>query len=150
VTAICYWVERMQDRNPDRALCKTKEGDEFFRMPPLLMVARYLVTAWAPAPDDQELLAAAIRVLYDVVELAPSSDDPDSDRNEDAVHWEDHPTLDLAQRFSLDEAKIVCESLGIPLRASVRYDVNWRLDSERKTVVKRVKERIVDYKKLDA
>ena len=119
-------------------------------MPPLLMVARYLVTAWAPAPEDQELLAAAIRVLYDTVELKPTSEEPEGDKNEDAVHWEDHPTLDLAQRFSLDEARITCESLGIPLRPSVRYDVNFRLDSERKTVVKRVKERIVDYKKLDA
>ncbi len=150
LTAILYWVERRDDRNPDRVLCKTKEGDEFFRMPPLLMVARYLLTAWAPPPDDQELLAAAIRVLYDAVELKPESDEPDRDKNEDAVHWEDHPTLDLVQRFSLDEARITCEALGIPLRPSVRYDVNFRLDSERKTVVKRVKERIVDYKKLDA
>ena len=51
---------------------------------------------------------------------------------------------------TLDECRLICESLGMPLRASVRYDVSFRLDSERKTTVKRVKERIVDYKKLDA
>lgn len=150
VTAIHYWIERVNDRHADRVLCKTPEGDEFFRMPPLLLTGRWLVTAWAPAPEDQELLAGAMRVLYDSVELKPAQPDEIDPESEDAVHWEDKVTLDVSQRLTLDEAKLICESLGMPLRASVRYDISFRLDSERKTTVKRVKERIVDYKKLDA
>jgi hypothetical protein len=149
VTAIHYWIERVNDRHPDRVLCKTPEGDEFFRMPPLFLTGRWLVTAWAPAPEDQELLAGAMRVLYDSVELKPAQPDEPDPKTEDAVHWEDHVTLDLSQRLTLDEARLICESLGMPLRASIRYDISFRLDSERKTTVKRVKERIVDYKKLD-
>jgi len=149
VTAIHYWIERVNDRHPDRVLCKTDDGTEFFRMPPLVLTGRWLVTAWAPAPEDQELLAASMRVLYDAVELKPAGDEPDP-KTEDAVHWEDKLTLDISQRLTLDECRLICESLGMPLRASLRYDISFRLDSERKTTVKRVKERIVDYKKLDA
>lgn len=139
----------MNDRHPDRILCKTPDGDEFFRMPPLILTGRWLVTAWAPAPEDQELLGATMRVLYDAVSLKPVDPAEIDEKTEDAIHWEDNLTLDLSQRLTLDEAKLICESLGMPLRASVRYDISFRLDSERKTTVKRVKERIVDYKKLD-
>lgn len=149
VTAIHYWLERVNDRHADRVLCRTPEGDEFFRAPPLLLTGRWLITAWAPAPEDQELLAASMRVLYDAVELQPSNPEEPDEKTEDAVHWEDHVTLDVSQRLSLDEAKLICDALGMPLRASVRYDISFRLDSERKTSIKRVKERIVDYKKLD-
>jgi hypothetical protein len=149
LTLINYWNERVTDRHPDRVLCKTEEGDEFFRAPPLILNARYILTAWAPPLDDQELYAAALRVLHDHTDLTPRSDEPD-EKSEDAVHWEDHPTIELSSRFTLDEARIVCDSLGMPLRQCVRYDVSYRLDSERKSNVKRVRERIVDYKKLDA
>lgn len=147
MTLIQYWLERVTDRHPDRVLCKTPEGDEYFRAPPLVLSARYLITAWAPPPDDQELLAASIRVMHDHAALEPAAEEPGPD--EDAVHWEDHPTIDLATRFSIDEARLVFEGLGVPFRQSIRYDVTFRLDSERKTNIKRVKERIVDYKKLD-
>ena len=148
LTLIHYWVERANDRLPDRVVCKTDEGDEFHRAAPIILTVRYMLTAWAPAPDDQELLAAAIRVVYDAVEIRSAEEEPGD--GEDAVHWEDKVTPELSQRFSMDEARLVCESLGMPFRASVRYDLSFRLDSERKTAIRRVKERIVDYKKLDS
>jgi hypothetical protein len=143
LTLINYWIERAGDRLSDRVLCKTEGGDEYFRAPPLLMVARYCVTAWAPVPDDQELLAAALRVVYDNGELEQTGTD------DDAIHFEDKPTLDLSTRFSIDEHRFVCESFGMPFRPAIRLDVNFKLDSERKTPIKRVKERVVDYRKMD-
>jgi hypothetical protein len=144
VTVINYWVERVTDRNPDRVLCKTSTGEEYHRAAPLILAARYAISAWAPAPEDQELLMAAIRVLHDMTALEPTES-----KEENAVHWEDNPMPTLQQRFTLDEARLLAEAYGMPLRPSVRYDITFRLDSERKTRITRVKERIIDYKKLE-
>lgn len=144
LTAINYWIERVSNRNPDRQHCQPPSGQEYFREAPLVLVARYALTAWAPAPEDQELLLAAMRILHDAPDLTPTKEG-----EEDAIHWEDHPLIELSTRFSLDEARLVAEAQGMPLRPTVRYDITVRLDSERKTPIKRVKERIVDYKKLD-
>jgi hypothetical protein len=143
LTLINYWLERATERQSDRVHNRGEGGEEYFRGPPLLMVARYIVSAWAPTPDDQEILGAALRVAYDNPELEPSGD------QDDAIHFEDKPTLELSGRFSIEEHKFVCDSLGMPFRPAFRIDVQFRFDSERKTPIKRVKERIVDYRKID-
>jgi hypothetical protein len=40
----------------------------------------------------------------------------------------------------------VCEALGIPLRPSLRYELPFRVDSERKTPIKRVADRTLHVK----
>ena len=144
LTLIPYWVEPVTDRRLDRILGKLEDGTEYFREPPVLLQARYALTAHGPSPDDQDVLMAAARVVHDMGVLGDDGEGP-----ADAVHWEDKPTPVLVPRFSLEEARVVAEAHGMPLRPTLRYDVPFRLDSERKTVTKRVKERIVDYKKLD-
>jgi hypothetical protein len=145
-TLLQYWLERVTDRHPDRVLCKSNDGGEYFRNAPLIMTARYCLTAWAHVPDDQELLGAALRVLYDNPELKAQG----GKAEEDAIHFEDAPMIDLSTRHSFDEQRIIAESFKMPLRPSLRVDATFRLDSERKTTVKRVKERIVDYRKLES
>jgi hypothetical protein len=144
VTLIQYWVDRVTDRMQDRRQERAPNGDEYFRMAPLLLIARYVVTAWAPAPEDQELLALAIRILYDSPILTA-----DGEGEEDCIHYEDKPGVELMGKFTLEEARTICEAYGMPLRPCARYDIPFRLDSERKTPIKRVKERIIDYKKVD-
>ena len=39
--------------------------------------------------------------------------------------------------------------MGYPYKPSVVYGVNLRMDSMRKTLVRRVKERVLDFKKLE-
>src|SRR5205085_1128920 len=142
VTAINYWIERTPG-SVDRILCRTPDGEEYFRAASVTLVARYAITAWAPPPEDQELLMATTRVLHDATELAPAGEG-------DAVHWEDKPMAELSSRFSFEEAQQFAQAYGMPLRPTLRCDIRFRLDSERKTPIKRVKERIVDYKKMDS
>lgn len=144
LTLVHYWIDRVTDRGQDRQQERSADGSEFFRAPPLLLISRYLLTAWAAPLADQELLGLAMRVLFDHPVL-----EPDGAGDEDAVHWDDRPGIELSAKFTLDEGQRVAAGLGMPLRASARYDVHFRLDSERKTPIKRVKDRIVDYKKLD-
>ena len=144
LTLMNYWIDPVTDRTADRYEERGAKGQEFFRNAPLLLKARYLLTAWAHPPDDQELLMLAARVFLDNPAL-----EADGNGDEDAVHWEDGVSIEHVVKFNMEEAKTVVDGLGIPLRPSVRYDVHFRLDSERKQPIKRVKERIVDYKKLD-
>lgn len=143
-TLLHYWMERASDRMPDRVLEKTRDG-EIFRNPPLLMLARYTLTAWASPPDDQELLCAALRSIYDDPEIKPQG----GKAEEDAIHFEDKPSVEMTTRYSFDEQRLVAEAFGMPLRPSLRIDVHFPIHSEQKTTVKRVKERVVEYKKIE-
>lgn len=127
--------------NADREYERTPEGERF-RAPPALFRARYVVSCWAPAPDDQELLGVALRTFHDKGELEVQGEE------EETVAYRGRPSVEL-EALGFEEHKKVAEALAIPLAPSIAYWVDFVIQSARVTPIKRVKERVMDFKKID-
>ncbi len=128
--------------NSDREF-EVKGGQEQFRNPPLLLRARYLVSAWAPPPDDQELLGVVLRTFHDQRELATEGEE------EDSVSYNGRPTISM-QTLSLEEHHLLCQAHAMPVQApSVSYWVEFAIQSAKTTVIKRVKERVIDFRNIE-
>lgn len=128
--------------NVEREYERDQGGKERFRNPPIALKARYLVSAWAPAPDDQELLGLVLRTFHDDRELETQGEE------EETVSYDGRPIIEL-DAPSFDEHKALAEALGMPLAPSVCYWVDFVIQSARTTPIKRVKERVIDFKKID-
>jgi hypothetical protein len=128
--------------NAEREYERDQRGGERFRNPPIPLRARYLVSAWAPAPDDQELLGLVLRTFHDDRELETEGEE------EQTVAYDGRPIVEL-QAPSFEEHKALAEALGMPLAPSVCYWVDFVIQSARVTPIKRVKERVIDFKKID-
>lgn len=118
-------------------------GGERFRNPPLLFQAHYIVSAWATPPDDQELLGAVLRTFLDRAWLEPEAGD-----EEMITAYAGVPSIDI-KPLSLEEHRTLCDAYGMPLAPSMRYLVDFRLQSGKVTPIKRVKERVIDYRKIE-
>lgn len=127
--------------NAEREYERTKEG-EIFRNPPLLMRSRFLISCWAPAPDDQELLGLVLRTMHDHPEVETAGEE------EKTVSYEGRPSIEMEQ-LSFDEHKKIADGLGMPVAPSACYWVDYVVQSARTSVIKRVKERVIDFKKID-
>lgn len=127
--------------NTDREYERDEKGAERYRNSPLLLKARYLISAWAPAPDDQALLGLVLRTFHDDSSL-PSGEDDES------LGYQGQPQLEL-QALSLDDHRGLAESLGMPLAPSICYWVDFAIQSARTTPIKRVRERVIDFRKID-
>lgn len=128
--------------NSDREYERGPKGEEIFRNAPILLKARYVVSCWAPAPDDQELLGVAIRTFLDHAELETVGDE------EETVAYDGRPSLEM-ETMALDEHKKVADALGMPVAPSIAYWVDFVVQSAKTTTIKRVKERVIDFKKID-
>jgi len=118
-------------------------GAERFRNPPLLLRARYLVSAWARPPEDQALLGATLRTFLDNPHLSAEGEE-----EERVIGYAGVPSVDLAP-VALDEHRELTQALGIPMAPSMSYWVDFRLQSGKVTPIKRVKERVIDFRKID-
>ncbi len=127
--------------NNEREYERDEKGGERYRNSPLLLKARYLISAWAPAPEDQALLGLVLRTFHDDSTLPSSEDD-------EAVGYQGAPQLEL-QALPFDEHKALAESLGMPLAPSICYWVDFAIQSARTTPIKRVRERVIDFRKID-
>jgi hypothetical protein len=128
--------------NSDREYERTAKGEEIYRNPPVLLKARYVVSCWAPAPDDQELLGVAIRTFLDHPEVETVGDE------EETVAYDGRPSMEM-EALSLEEHKKVADALGMPVAPSMAYWVDFVVQSARTTPIKRVRERVIDFKKID-
>lgn len=129
--------------NAEREYERTQQGAEIFRNPPLLLRARYIVSCWAPAPDDQELLGVALRTFHDhpAVEVV-------GEEEQTVAYDGGSPSIEM-EALTLDEHKKVAEALGMPVAPSVGYWVDFVVQSTKVTPIKRVKERVIDFRKID-
>lgn len=128
--------------NAEREYERTRDGAEIFRNPPMLLRARYVVSCWAPAPDDQELLGVALRTFHDHPEVEVVGEE------EQTVAYEERPTIEM-EALAFDEHRKVAEAHGMPLAPSVGYWVDFVVQSTKITPIKRVKERVIDFRKID-
>jgi hypothetical protein len=118
------------------------QGGEQFRNPPLKLRAHFIVSCWAPAPDDQELMGLALRTLHDRNILETEGEE------DETVAYEGRPPLEM-HILSLDEHKKIAEAFGMPMAPSMAYWVDVTVQSALATPIKRVKERVIDFKKID-
>lgn len=128
--------------NAEREYERTERGAEVFRNPPLLLRARYLVSCWAPAPDDQELLGVVLRTFHDRPEVEAVGEE------EQTVAFDGRPTIEM-ETLAFEEHKKVADALGMPLAPSVAYWVDFVVRSAKTVPIKRVKERVIDFRKID-
>lgn len=142
ITVLYTGMER-RGGNTERELEHGPEGEELFRAPPMLMRARYFVSAWAPAPEDQALIGAVLRTVHDEPNLMA----PDAEARQ-AIAYDEQPQAELSS-IGLEEHKLLCEAYEMPMRPSVVYGVDFRLQSAQLTPIKRVRERVIDFRKID-
>lgn len=122
----------------------TGEITEFKMGSPTYMMPRYMITSWCTDPlVDQVVIGLVMKVFFThqsfrQEDIQGQSISPDSNP---IIFWVESITLEKQMRF--------WQVMGHPLRASVCYAVNVRLDSMVKTFVRRVKERVLDFKKLE-
>jgi hypothetical protein len=140
LTLIQTGVQR-RSGNVDREY-EVVDGQEQFRNPPLLMRAHYLVSAWAKPPEDQALLGAVLRTFLDRPNLTLEGDATDM------VAYAGIPSIDL-DTLSTEEHRLLSSTLGVPFAPSVGYYVEFRLRSGQVTVIKRVRERVMDFRKIE-
>jgi hypothetical protein len=116
---------------------------EFSRQPPLFLELRYIVTVYAESHKDElSLLGLALRALYDNDVIHEGKEIGDS------IYLEDRPGIEVGAA-SYKEMRTIWESFQQPYRPSFTASVEARLDSKRKRLIRRVREAIVDFKKMD-
>jgi hypothetical protein len=116
---------------------------EFDRRPPLLLDLRYVVTAFAESHRDElSLLGLVLRALWDSDEIVASEVVGES------IHLEDRPGIEVGTA-TIEEMRSIWDSFQQPYRPSFSVTVEARLDSDVKRLVRRVREAIVDFKKMD-
>ena len=118
-------------------------GGEQFRARPALMSSRYLVSCWAAPPEDQALLGAVVRTFLDHPGLELGSFE-----EEECIGYAGVPTI-TPEAISLSEHKMLADSYGMPLAPSFTYWVDYRVQSGITTPIKRVLERVTDFRKIE-
>lgn len=118
-------------------------GDvERFRSGSLLVTSRFLISAWATPPDDLDLLGAVLRVIHDHKTLEPD------DWEQASFVYEGNPQI-KAHAISLADHKLIAEGYGMPMAPSACYTVQYSIHSVRTSPIKRVRERVIDIRKID-
>jgi hypothetical protein len=111
---------------------------------PTFIMPRYLVTPWTGDPlQDQVVIGLIMKVFFARQQFRPE------DIQGSSIMGEQGPMIMLYEAFNLERQMKLWQVMGHPYRSSLVYGVNLVLESMTKQVVRRVKERILDFKKLE-
>ncbi|HVY61345.1 MAG TPA: Pvc16 family protein [Planctomycetota bacterium] len=111
---------------------------------PTYIMPRYLVTPWSGDPlQDQVVLGLIMQVFFARQQFRPE------DIQGSSIFGEQGPMVMLYEAFNLERQMKLWQVMGHAYRPSVVYGVNLVMESMQKQVVRRVKERILDFKKLE-
>lgn len=128
----------VREEDDDGNIVEYKMGAPTFIMP------RYMVTPWSGDPlDDQVVIGLIMKVFFARSQFLPD------DIQGDSIFGESGPLVMLVETFNLERQMKLWQVMGHPYRPSVVYGVNLLMESMHKTIVRRVKERILDFKKLE-
>ena len=106
-----------------------------------LLKSRFLVSAWAPPPEDQELLGAALRTFHDHPTLEVEGTAAET------AAYDGVPAVELAP-VPFAELERIAQAFRMPVAPSASYWVSYQIRSAISTPIKRVLERVVDYKQI--
>jgi hypothetical protein len=128
----------VREEDEDGNIVEYKMGAPTFIMP------RYLVTPWSGDPlQDQVVIGLILKVFFTRSEFRPE------DIQGQSIFGETGPMVMLVEQFNLERQMKFWQVLGHPFRTSLVYGVNLCLESMQKSIVRRVKERVLDFKKLE-
>lgn len=137
-----HFVSMKQGVDTRREYEQVAGGGEQFRSPPLCFTARYMISAWARPPEDQALLGAVMRTFLDYPKLEFGDDE------EEVVAYAGVPSIS-ARWLGLEEHQLLASAFQMPLAPSVSYELDLRLRSQRVSPIKRVRERVVDFRNIE-
>lgn len=128
-------IIREEDENGD--IVEYKLGIPTFVKP------RYLFTPWNKDPlFCQSVMGVIMQHFFDSPSVAPE------DIAGASLDGEERPPVTFEEKFRVEDQIKLWQAMGRPFRPSLVYTMSVRLDSTKKTVLRRVKERILDYRKL--
>jgi len=137
-------VQQTTDQPIVREETETGEIVEYKMGPPTFVMPRYMFTPWTTdALFDQVILGLVMKVFFTRTTFMPE------DIQGRSIYGEQKPMVMLVESFGLEKQMKLWQVMGHPYRPSVVYGVNVRMDSMQKTIVRRVKERVLDFKKLE-
>jgi hypothetical protein len=123
---------------------ETGEIVEYRMGPPTFIFPRYMITPWTGDPlFDQVVMGLVMRLFFTRSTFLPE------DIQGNTIAGESKPPIMMVESFGLEKQMKLWQVMGHPYRPSVVYGVNLRMDSMRKSLVRRVKERVLDFKKLE-
>ncbi len=111
---------------------------------PTFISPRYLLTPWTGSSlDDQVLTGLFMQFLFDHNRVEPD------DVQGHTIQSDEKPMIVLEEKFRLDEQFAWWAAHGRLYKPSMLYSINLRMDSLKKVVIKRVKERVMDFRKME-
>ncbi|MHC4389983.1 MAG: Pvc16 family protein [Planctomycetota bacterium] len=112
--------------------------------PPTFMTLRLIVTPWGDANlENQAVLGAIMQHFVSFSQL------PEECLVGEALNPEDNPFVELDDKIGVFEQMQLWESLGRKYRASLNYRIDVRLSSLRRVALRRVTEKVNQYRKLE-
>jgi hypothetical protein len=112
--------------------------------PPTYISPRYMLSVWTGEPlQDQVVHGILLNLFFQRGAFLPE------DIRGNVIRTEPTPTITLDEKFDLQRQFQLWERLGHNYRPSMIYRVELRMDSYTKTAVRRVKERVLDFKKVE-
>jgi hypothetical protein len=142
----CARSTAIQSTNQPIVHEEDEEGNlvEYRCGPPTYMLIRFLVTPWVSAAlEGQTALGAIMQHFNSYPEAA------EEDIQGESIHAEDRVNFDLDSSFTLNEVMKLWEAFKRPYRPSLVYKVTLRMDSVKRTAIRRVREKVNLYRKLE-
>lgn len=137
-------VQQSTEQPIVREETETGEIVEFKMGPPTFVMPRYMITPWTTDPlFDQCIIGLVMKLFFTRTNFLPE------DIQGQSIYGEAKPMVMMVESFGLEKQMKLWQVMGHPYRPSVVYGVNLRVDSMQKTIVRRVKERVLDFKKLE-
>lgn len=128
----------LREEDEDGNIVESRAG------PPTYVMPRYLITPWSgDTLIDQVVIGLIMNVFFSRPAFMPE------DIQGDVIKSEPAPQALLIESFTAERQMQLWRAMGHNYRPSLVYGVNLRMDSYQRTVVRRVKERILDFKKLE-
>jgi hypothetical protein len=110
---------------------------------PTYVKPRYLFTPWNKDPlFCQSVTGVLLQYFFDNPSVAPE------DIAGDSLDGNERPPITFEEKFKVEEQLRLWQAMARPFRPSLVYTMAVRLDSTKRNVLRRVKERILDYRKL--
>jgi len=122
-----------------------EEGNivEFRLGSPTNVSPRYLITPFSKDPLEGQVVQGLImQLFFDHPTFLPE------DIQGESIHGEDRPPIHFDEKVRYHDQMAIWSALGRPYKPSLVYAADVRLDSAKKIGIRRVMERILDYKKI--